>query len=67
MAAPDGDLAVLKLLLQHGAGAKTLNLGGRTVGRCAECFDLLLSSAPDSNLSPALAGALMAGDLPAIA
>ena len=64
MAAPDGDLAVLKLLLQHGAGAKTLSLGGRTVGRCAECFDLLLSSAPDSNLSPALAGALMAGDLP---
>lgn len=64
MAVPDGDLAVLKLLLERGAGTKTVGLGGRTIGRCAECFDLLLSSAPESNLSPALTGALLAGDLP---
>ena len=63
-AAGDGDLALLKLLLGHGADTKALYLGGRTMGRCSECFDLLVHSAPESNLGLAIQGALRAGDLP---
>ena len=57
-----GDLPLLRLLLDHGADAKGLYLGSLRLFRCSACIDLLLPSAGPGDLGPALVGAAMAGN-----